>query len=104
MPDNTMTPMPDMNIPAQGINDASMGIMQKMSQKPPDQNFDSKAVNLLTGAIRSLNAYADMVVVTDEANARAARLIIGVLGELLKTAQYEQKSEENLEDTEVTGM
>ena len=92
-------PMPDpkMNFGQQG--GAQMGILQKMSggaagQEPPDpaqEHFQS--VNLLTQAIKSLNQYASMMQPKDDANARAARYIISILGAMLKTAQHEDQME-----------
>lgn len=87
------TPDPTINF-ANG--DPQMGILQKLSgaeQSGKEQDPEFESVNLLATAIKALNQYASVMKMTDDANARAARYMIKVLGAMLKTAQHDEQME-----------
>lgn len=96
--DPNARPMPNMGIDPSMANSAQMNIVKKMGmqqgadqgQQPggPQKDTGVMSVTLLTSAIQALNKYADMIAPTDDANSRAARLVISVLGEMLKTAHH----------------
>lgn len=101
---NSNMPSPTLN-PPQGIqmppgvpqapsNSPQLGIAQKITQgmapAKPAVIPESQGVNILVGAIKGLNQYADLIATSDEANSRAVRSIIRILGEILKSAEHEQ--------------
>jgi len=61
-------------------------IASKMGKQGMDP--EGKAINLVSSSIRTLNQLADILIGTDEANAKTVRQIIRVLGEILKNAQH----------------
>jgi len=61
-------------------------IASKMGKKTEDP--EGHAINLISTSIRSLNQLADVLLGSDEANAKTVRQIIKILGEILKNAQH----------------
>jgi hypothetical protein len=49
-------------------------------------------VNILSSAIKMMNKYAQLIEADDPANSKAARSIISVLAELLKSEHYDKKN------------
>jgi len=82
LPTKTTGPQNMTNVPPE------MKIAQGMSSE--HQDAEAKAINLVTSSIRSLNQLADLLLITDEANAKTVRQMIRALGEILRTAQHEQ--------------
>ena len=68
-------------------NGPQMGILKKLSGVKDQPSPAAKGTDLLASAIQSLNDYADHITGVDPGNARAVRIIIKVLGELLKSSQ-----------------
>jgi len=61
-----------------------------LKSSKPGMNPQIKCVNCLNSAIRSINQYIETLADSDPVNAKAARNIIAILGELLKTAQLDE--------------
>ena len=68
-------------------------IAKKMGQKNQGTS-EGKAIATLTSAIKLLNNYAEMMAGTDDGSAQAVRVMIRILGELLKGGIQEQTPEE----------
>jgi hypothetical protein len=71
-------------------NSPQAAIAKKLGQNAQPKNPEGQAINLIVGSIKSLNNLADLLSVSDEANSRAVRQMIRVLGEILKSAQHGQ--------------
>jgi len=86
------------NMPSPGMPPAGAGpnnglspelsIASKMGQ--PQQDPEAKAIKLVTSAVTSLNQLADILIGSDEANARTVRQMIRILGEILRNARHAQ--------------
>jgi len=50
-------------------------------------------VNILSSAIKMMNKYAQLIETDDPANSKAARSVISVLAELLKSEHYDKQKE-----------
>lgn len=94
MPDPTLNlpPIPGMQGGPSDMQGPGMNIAKKMGKQPKAPHIQS--VDLLTTAIKTLNQYAELTADTDQANSRAARMVISVLGEMLKTAHQDQMAQQ----------
>lgn len=83
-----------MSAPAPESNIGGLGQIEQPKELGPEAkevpSIQIEEVNTLTAAIRSMNKYAQLVR-EDIPSAKAARAVISVLGELLKTEHYQMQ-------------
>lgn len=87
MNQNMPQPQPGMAMSPQ------MGIMQKMGQQPgqaPLPPDPAKRTKALVGAIQTLNQFAMDAQGVNDVDAKTVRVMIRILGEMLKNAQQEE--------------
>ena len=65
---------------------------EKEEKETTSKNIEE--VNILSSAIKMMNKYAQLIEQDDPTNSKAARSIISVLGELLKSEHYDVEQEQ----------
>jgi hypothetical protein len=63
-------------------------------KKPSSTNIEE--VNILSSAIKMMNKYAQLIEADDPTNSKAARSVISVLAELLKSEHYDLEKEKDI--------
>ena len=75
-----------MQPPMQPPTSPNIEIASKMGK--PQQDPEAQAINLITTSITKLNQLADLLMASDEANAKSVRQMIRILGEILRSAEH----------------
>ena len=86
------------NSPQQGILQKMSGILQKSGP-----SSESKKIQNIVVALKSLDQLANELEGQDPANTQAVRMMIRILGEILKSSQQEQQIASNMSQPNVMG-
>lgn len=92
-PQMPMNPAMPATGPTMGSQQALLEGMGKPKKEKKEQNPQTMAFDYLANAIKMVNNYIKTVENYDQANARAGQMVLRVLGEMFKTAEFEAKQQ-----------
>lgn len=75
-------------LPNVGSQNVASRIAEKIGSKKSSPSPEGQSINMLISAIKALNLYADAIAENDAGNSKAIRVVIRILGEILKSGQH----------------